>query len=236
MRITLEDNNPQENSPDGDILNPQVKNQTDMTRKELRLLEKEKLKNMGFGKKLEYIWMYYKAAILGIVLVIFLIFTGVSIYQNAQIKTILTLYTVNSSMYDSEALSQEIAQELGADDATETVYAGGSLVTEANGTQLDYYSQMAFVTKLQAKEIDVMVMPESLYNNLEKEEIFADMKELLGEETYSRFGDDADTYCLRLNDNALAQKLETDYEPLCITVMVNSDRKDWAVKWIETLL
>ena len=45
---------------DESVLNPERKNELDLSRKERRLLEKEKIKGMGMKKKLEYFWMYYK--------------------------------------------------------------------------------------------------------------------------------------------------------------------------------
>ena len=48
---------------DESVLNPEIKNESDLSKKERRLIEKEKLKGMGPKKKLEYIWMYYKPAI-----------------------------------------------------------------------------------------------------------------------------------------------------------------------------
>ena len=50
---------------DESVLNPEIKNESDLSKKERRLIEKEKLKGMGPKKKLEYIWMYYKPAIFG---------------------------------------------------------------------------------------------------------------------------------------------------------------------------
>ena len=45
---------------DESVLNPEMPNETDLTKKERRRIEREKLKGMGTGKKIQYIWMYYK--------------------------------------------------------------------------------------------------------------------------------------------------------------------------------
>ena len=49
---------------DESILNPEMPNEADLTKKEKRQIEREKLKGMGTGKKLQYIWMYYKVHML----------------------------------------------------------------------------------------------------------------------------------------------------------------------------
>ena len=54
---------------DESVLNPEIKNESDLSKKERRLIEKEKLKGMGPKKKLEYIWMYYKPAIFGVIFI-----------------------------------------------------------------------------------------------------------------------------------------------------------------------
>ena len=48
--------------------------------------KKEKLKGMGPKKKLEYIWMYYKPAIFGVIAVIALIFGIKNYYEQCTIS------------------------------------------------------------------------------------------------------------------------------------------------------
>ena len=48
--------------------------------------KKEKLKGMGPKKKLEYIWMYYKPAIFGVIAVIALIFGIKDYYEQSKIS------------------------------------------------------------------------------------------------------------------------------------------------------
>ena len=71
---------------DESVLNPVYKNESDLSRKEKRLLEKEKLKGMGPGKKLQYIWMYYKPVMFGILAAIVLAFVLKDWYINAKTK------------------------------------------------------------------------------------------------------------------------------------------------------
>ena len=42
---------------DESVLNPEMPNETDLTKKERRRIEREKLKGMGTGKKIQYIWI-----------------------------------------------------------------------------------------------------------------------------------------------------------------------------------
>ena len=68
---------------DESVLNPEIKDELDLSKKERRLIEKEKLKGMGMKKKLEYIWMYYKPAIFGVIIAIALIFGVKDFYEQS---------------------------------------------------------------------------------------------------------------------------------------------------------
>lgn len=76
---------------DESVLNPEMPNETDLTKKERRRIEREKLKGMGTGKKIQYIWMYYKIHMLCVLLAIGGVCLGVNIYRHAQMKTVLSL-------------------------------------------------------------------------------------------------------------------------------------------------
>ena len=71
---------------DESVLNPEMPNETDLTKKERRRIEKEKLKGMGTGKKIQYIWMYYKPVMFGILAAIVLAFVLKDWYINAKTK------------------------------------------------------------------------------------------------------------------------------------------------------
>ena len=63
-----------------------------------------------------------------------------------------------------------------------------NLTTDSEMAEFDYNAQMAYVAQIQAGSIDIMVMPEKLYQTLKKNEPFADLKELMGEEAFEKFG------------------------------------------------
>ena len=221
--------------PSGEYADLKEKHESDLTKKEKRLLEKEKLKGMGLGKKLEYIWMYYKPVIFGIIGFIALIFLAVDLYQNAQKETVLSVSVVNAGNIDAEALSLEVKDTIGAEGKNDVAEVVCNLLTSAEGDSFDYYTQMAFVTQMQARTMDVMVMPETLYNALNAEGYFADLKELLGDEVYQSFGDNIDQGHVSLTGSPLTEKFDLSYEPACVAVLVNSKNTDNAAKWIASL-
>ena len=204
---------------DESVLNPEIKNETDLSKKERRLIEKEKLKGMGPGKKLEYIWMYYKPAIFGVIAAIALVFAAKDYYENAKIQTVMAVSVVNSLAGDTDTLEQEIKDVIGcSDDKYSRVEIGINLTTDSDQKEFDYTAQMAYVTQVQTGSIDVMVMPESLYQTLNENHPFADMENLLGEDIFKSFGEQTDKTHISITDSELAEELGVAYEPMCIVI------------------
>ena len=200
---------------DESVLNPEIKNESDLSKKERRLIEKEKLKGMGPKKKLEYIWMYY---------------------EQSKIKTVLSMTVVNSMANDTETPEQKIKETLGyKDDPYSKVEIGVNLTTDSEMAEFDYNAQMAYVAQIQAGSIDIMVMPEKLYQTLKKNEPFADLKELMGEEAFEKFGMQTDTTHISITDSELEQELGVIYDPVCIAVPYSAPNQENAVKWIKSL-
>ena len=205
---------------DESVLNPEIKNESDLSKKERRLIEKEKLKGMGPKKKLEYIWMYYKPAIFGVIAVIALIFGIKDYYEQSKIKTVLSMTVVTLGYKDDPYSKVEI---------------GVNLTTDSEMAEFDYNAQIAYMAQIQAGSIDIMVMPEKLYQTLKKNEPFADLKELMGEEAFEKSGMQTDTTHISITDSELEQELGVIYDPVCIAVPYSAPNQENAVKWIKSL-
>lgn len=230
-----EDSRKMDEAHDEGVLNPEKKGEADLSSKERRQIEKEKLAGMGMKKKLEYIWMYYKAVIFGIIGAIILVCVGVDIYQNAQIETVLSIAVVNAGNIDSDTREKEIKDMLGYTDKNEQVEIGTNLITEEDGADFDYYAQMAYVTQLQAGSLDVMIVPEALARTLADKEVFTDMEQLLGEADYASFGTQENSLYLALDDAGFCEAYGLAYQDACIMIPVNSQHQEDAVKWIASL-
>lgn len=211
------------------------KHESDLTKREKRLLEKEKFKDMSIPGKLEYIWMYYKPVLFGILGVIILIFVGIDVYHNMQTETVLSVAVVDAVTSNTEVLAEEIEERLSITGENQKVQVSSNFVSDRQSEGLDYYSQMAFVTQVQAKTIDIVLMPEDLCKVYEEEGYFADLKELLGEEIYASFGDSADTYHLKLSQEDISETLDLPYESVCVAVLVNTPHTESVSTWISTM-
>ena len=221
---------------DESVLNPEIKNGCDLSKKERRLIEKEKLKGMGIKKKLEYIWMYYKPAIFGVILAIVLAFVARDYYEQSKIKTVMSVSIVNCLSNDTDSISQEMKDVLGyGEDKYSKVDIGVNLTTDPEMTEFDYAAQMAYVTQIQVGSIDIMIMHEKLYQTLNENQPFADLEKLLGADVLEKFGMQKDTTHISFTDDEFAQKLGVTYEPMCIVVPYSAPNQENAVKWIKVL-
>ena len=91
------------------------------------------------------------------------------------------------------------------------------------------------MAQIQAGSIDIMVMPEKLYQTLKKNEPFTDLKELMGEEAFEKSGMQTDTTHISITDSELEQELGVIYDPVCIAVPYSAPNQENAVKWIKSL-
>ena len=79
---------------------------------------------------------------------------------------------VDSAGADYETVQENLKELLGIDqDPYQKVDITETLVSNEDGTQLDTYSQVAFVTKVQAQAFDVVLMPETLCSSFERKVI-----------------------------------------------------------------
>ena len=222
---------------DESVLNPVYKNESDLSRKEKRLLEKEKLKGMGPGKKLQYIWMYYKPVMFGILAAIVLVFVLKDWYINAKTKTVLSIAAVNSQLSDTDDIEKQVEELLGVtEDKYSKVQISVNITTDATGGNLDYYAQTAYMTQVQAGTLDVMLMPEQLYDSLNTEGIFLNLEELLGDHVFGKFGTQSDQTHITIKDSRLAEEFGLSYDSITIAVPASAPEQKNAAKWLESLI
>lgn len=219
---------------DESVLNPEMPNETDLTKKERRKIEREKIKGMGFRKKLQYIWMYYKPHMFGVVALICLVCLGVNLYHHAQMQTVLSIAVVDGGDFVADTVEKNILKTLDIDNKFAEVSVAQNLITDETG-DLDYYARMAYVTEIQSATIDVLVMPKELYDIEKDKGMYADLKELFGDEVYESLGA-ADEYHLELDGGKVAEELALPYKTVCICIPVNVKNEKNALKWIQSIL
>lgn len=156
------------------------KYESDMTPKEKRQAELEKLRGMSLGEKAGYLWTYYKIWLLVPVILIFVIWQGMQIYHNMQEVELLSVGVVDTN------LNTEEGQETFESDLLKLLGTGGENEIIALDTGLssgdDSASAMKRATVLGAGTLDLMICGEELYDSYDAQGAFADWEEILGED------------------------------------------------------
>ncbi len=134
-----------------------------MTREERKQFEKEKLSQMTGKEKLEYLWMYYKIWLLVPVAVIAAIYLGVTMYRGMNEEILLNLVVVDGLADDYEGLESEIREYLGAEKSNQTVRINSNITSGA------YQGEAAFSTLIGTESVDVVICPESFYDEYGKD-------------------------------------------------------------------
>ncbi len=128
-----------------------------MTREERAAFEKEKLSQMTGREKLEYFWMYYKTWLAVPIIIIVLIYLGVTMYEGMNEKVLLNLVLVDSISDGYEDLEETARDYLGIEKRNQTVRIN------ANITSGGYQGEAAFRTLIGTESVDVVLCPESFY-------------------------------------------------------------------------
>jgi hypothetical protein len=225
---------------------------SDMTIKERLQNEKKKLKELSFKKKIEYIWDYYKPIMVGIILTITLVSVIIQMAINISKEDVLYIATINSvtQMEENFPFVEGFKEYAAIDERKQVVTVDTSLMLNYESEDMDEY-YMSAVMKLAAiiaaRQLDVMLMEESVYNRHLYDGTFYDLHELLPEELYKRvepyliwgITEEESTsrpYAIDVTDIAEVDVANTfgDKEIL-LGVITNTKNQEYVIQFIEYL-
>lgn len=161
------------------------------TLKEIIREELGKLSKLTWGQRLTYIWDYYKplfAAIIGIIAVISI---GVTIYQNKQLNHLLNIYFINCNSIEvnSEDVTNGFAEALGGIGEKDVIQLDTTMAFTGSDSQYEMANQMKMMALSSAAEMDLVVVDEEKYLELEEQSFFADLSQILTEEQLTGWAD-----------------------------------------------
>ncbi len=209
--------------------------ESDLTGKEKRHLEWEKIKGMTWKQRIGHIWTYYKihmAVLIGILLVIGVI--GQMIY-NSQFDTIFQAAILNGGMGDAQSMSEDFKAYLGDDDKYHEIVLDSSMYFTGDESA-DMTSVMKLTTLIGAQELDAMICEQSQYDKYVDLDAFVPMDELLTQEQIQAYGDDVLEYAVRVDGSEKLQAYGLGVnQPAYLAVFVNSEHQDTAKEFISYL-
>lgn len=212
--------------------------ESDRTRKEKMEMEREKLSQMKFSEKLEYIWTYYKPVIFGIIAVIVLIFIVRNQIENAKYYDILSIGVANSGNMDlRDSLQEQLLEQFGdPDDKYQRVSIDTSYVFGSDIENGDYNTIMKFAAVTAAKELDILICNENVYEHYNNQEYFMDLTDLFTEEECQKYNISEGDTAIEITDLPKYKEMNlTSYEPVYLAVLVNAQNLDTTKDFINYL-
>lgn len=186
----------------------QKKHESDMTRKEKRELEREKLASMHGLEKAEYILAYYKYHILGLILIVLAIVGIIKWAGTLKNEDYLYAMIVNAPEGET-AIMDDFREEIGDDDKYHQYSIDTSifLMENAEGEQvLDSSAQMKLTTLVGAQVVDVLICPKDVYESYRSGDVLYQMKDLMGEEFVTEHKDTCLEDAILIEDSATLEK------------------------------
>ena len=194
------------------------------------------IKDLPPKKKLEYFIMYYKWVIVLVIAVIIAIPSIVQWIQNIRTKVFLNVAVVNGFYTDVDAIVADIEDTLDLKGKYETASVLANVTADSESGELDYYAQMAFVAQVQARTIDIFIVPEALGKSLEAQETLATFGDLFDAKTLEELGLKANECLVELEDSPINESLLVNYSPVYAAVFIGSQNMENAKAWLMHLL
>ncbi|MCI9381030.1 MAG: hypothetical protein HFG88_08285 [Dorea sp.] len=193
---------------------------------------KETWGSMTAGKKIEYLWMYYKGWLAGAVCVVLAVCLGVTMYKGRHTNVFLNVIVVGGDNLKAEWLAEEFSQYADIDGKEGIVRVRANIPDDGGGMT----STTALTTLMGAGAVDVLICPERVYEEYGSQGGFQDMGEVLGE----RAGDYGEAVldsgvCLK-GGNILEQEEMVAYDKVYAALPVNGQNQETAARFIEYLL
>lgn len=137
------------------------KYESDLTKKEKRQRELEKLKTMTFLQKLDYLWSYYKVLFALPVILLLVFYLGTTMYHGMKENVVLSVAIVGAGMdgQQIEELETGIKEYLGADGKYDRVRVQANLPEDQESVS----GKVSLTTLVGASAIDVLVCPKEVY-------------------------------------------------------------------------
>ena len=147
---------------------------------------REKFKSLSFKGKIGYIWDYYKAAIGAVLAVILVVCVCAHAIKGSGKETVLSAAFINAEKVDGgevRELQDAFGSFCGLDEGKESLsFDDTYLIDLENGDQITVACQTKLMASMQAETLDIVLMPEDIYENYVGSGAFMKLEEALGEE------------------------------------------------------
>lgn len=210
--------------------------------------EKEKLKDMNFKQKLEYLWEYYRIHALAVVAIIALVIYIIYGILNPGVSTKFYAALINSPINPEviDEYEKDFTGYLELDPNRENVVLNDTFNFNVDVTYTANVKQtlQAYVA---AAEVDVIIAPEKEFSEYASYGAVIKLSDQLPTDLYSSLTDhffisateddpEKSAYGIYINDTKLYAENSVTKDPYIIGIVANSKHKDKAIEFIRFLL
>lgn len=210
--------------------------------------ELEKLRDMSFMEKVNYLWSYYKEHAFTIIMVVLLAAYIIYSIAKPKVKTRLYVALINNTAAeeDLDELSESLVDYLSLNSERESVFLNPAFYFLAD-KELTMNVTQALMVYIMASEIDIIIAPESYFRTYSEQSFFSNLSNELPTDLYSRVSDlfvfgttvDEDVervYGLNIGETEFYKDLNNPEDPYILGVLENSPHKENAFEAIRYLI
>ena len=168
--------------------------------------------SMPLGKKVEYLWMYYKIWLVVLAAIIGVIYLGCTMYKGRHTTVLLNVTITGGDSQKAEQLSKDFCKYAGIDEKDGIIRIQANIPEDGGGLS----SNTALTTLVGADAVDVLICGEGVYEDYKKQDGF--------EQTID-FPE----------DNILKKEKIISYDNAHAAIMVNAQNQKMAEKFLEYL-
>ena len=193
--------------------------ESDLTPKEKRQLEIEKIKNLPFPKKVEHMWTYHKLILASPIILVLLIVFAHGWIQNLRTETVLNIAITNGFETDVEWLTEETRERLNIENRfSEVMFDPNYVVIDG---EFDMSSVQKFTVIVAAGGMDILISGQEIYEHYKEHGLFLNMNEIFTEEEGIEFNL-VDNYAIEITHYPIVtERFNLHYEPIYFMVIAN---------------
>lgn len=209
--------------------------------------EREKLRELSFKKKLEYLWEYYRLHALGIAIGIAIVVYVIYEIVTPDMETVFYAAWINNTINEDviNEVQTDFANQLEINPKTEQVTFNTSFYF--NGSpDFSAASSMSLTAFISAKQVDIIIAPESEFQNYAYKGFLEKLSDQLPTDLYSALTDHfymsnqaedpkQSVYGIYLTDTELFKNYAVNTDPYILGIVVNGQHKENAIQFLRYL-
>jgi len=206
--------------------------ESDLTAKEKRKLEWEKIKGMNFKEKVIHVWTYHKLILAAPLITVFLIVTITNIIIQNRYENVLTIAVINGfHLEDSHVRDARLKEHLELEHPHSDILVDPNFIFMDGALTME--SAQKIVVFIAAGQIDILITNEYLFESYAEQEMLLDWGEIFSEDELAQMNL-VQRYGIDISEAAdiNLEYFGIFYEPVFLTVIVNIDLEGETVEGV----